>query len=358
MLRFIFILCLSLAAFASEEDFKSFANHFGKSYAHQEEFLKRRNIFEANYVKVLEHNKRYDAGEVSWSMKMTNEMDLTADEWMAKRTGGLPYYDNTTIFLDTINDEVLQRMTRMPKNIKEFSWKDQDAVSSVKDQGACGSCAAFAALGAIESCTKISVNNMADDLSEQHLLDCAYGHVFTDDSGSWEADGCDGAFAQAYLDWITTEDTYNQEESAYPYRSGDTGHIYSCSPEANGYNSNFKVTGMHNQWYTEENDMESLVLINPVVTAVQANNDWSFYHSGVLESFSCCNADTDFMCVYKLNHAVLVVGFGHDEKSGLDYWLIKNSWGPQWGAYGYIKLKRGTGHCGVGSLHQTIPTCA
>merc|ERR1712180_237569 len=57
-----------------------------------------------------------------------------------------------------------------------------------------------------------------------------------------------------------------------------------------------------------------------------------------------------------LNHAVLVVGYGR--QSGQDYWLIKNSWGRSWGENGFVKVKKGTGHCGVGSLHQTVPTCA
>merc|ERR1712168_761554 len=156
--------------------------------------MKRRAIFNENHKKMVEHNKRYAAGEVSWSMGMTDEMDLTEAEWLAKRTGGLPYYDNTTVFLDTLNEEVLFKMSQVKKTPRDFNWVDQGGVSSVKNQAQCGSCAAFAAVGAIESCTKITVGNMADDLSEQHLLDCAYNHVFTDGSGSWGCYGCDGAW--------------------------------------------------------------------------------------------------------------------------------------------------------------------
>merc|ERR1711962_1268793 len=202
-------------------------------------------------------------------MGMTDEMDLTEAEWLAKRVGGLPYYDNTTVFLDTLNEEVLLKMSKVEKTPRDFNWVDRGGVSSVKNQAQCGSCAAFAAVGAIESCTKITVGNMADDLSEQHLLDCAYNHV---------------------------------------------------------------------------------------VTAVQANSDWSYYNGGVLDSRQCCNAASDSSCIYNLNHAVLVVGYGR--QSGQDYWLIKNSWGRSWGENGFVKVKKGTGHCGVGSLHQTVPTCA
>jgi len=48
------------------------------------------------------------------------------------------------------------------------------------------------------------------------------------------------------------------------------------------------------------------------------------------------------------NHAVLVVGYGTDALTGKDYWLVKNSWGTNWGNNGYIKIQRGNGQCGIG----------
>ena len=67
---------------------------------------------------------------------------------------------------------------------------------------------------------------------------------------------------------------------------------------------------------------------------------FQFYYSGVMDNPKCGT---------NLDHAVLAVGFGTDEASGLDYWLIKNSWDTTWGDNGYIKLAmvEGDGICGV-----------
>lgn len=67
------------------------------------------------------------------------------------------------------------------------------------------------------------------------------------------------------------------------------------------------------------------------------------YKSGVLDTTSCGT---------RLNHAVNIVGYGRDNATGKDYWIIKNSWGTDYGERGYIRIKRegGAGICGMNKL--------
>ena len=79
------------------------------------------------------------------------------------------------------------------------------------------------------------------------------------------------------------------------------------------------------------------------------------YSHGVYDDSRCCDQQTDTSCKYNLYHEITVVGYGSEQ--GTDFWLVKNSWGDWFGEEGYFKIKRGTGHCGIGSQHFMSPYC-
>ena len=72
-----------------------------------------------------------------------------------------------------------------------------------------------------------------------------------------------------------------------------------------------------------------------------------YYSSGVYQHTDLDDAINPFE---QTNHAVLIVGFGHDATSGLDFWTVKNSWGEEWGEDGYFRIRRGNDECAIESI--------
>ena len=89
-------------------------------------------------------------------------------------------------------------------------------------------------------------------------------------------------------------------------------------------------------------DLKAALAKQPLAVALTANNKYIHsYASGVIDSRDCEKVvkDESGKDLNPINHAVLIVGYGTDEATGLDYWLIKNSWNTTWGDKGYFKLK-------------------
>jgi C1A family cysteine protease len=208
-------------------------------------------------------------------------------------------------------------------------WVDKGAVTSVKNQGQCGSCWTFSATGAIESAYYLKYGKLLD-FSEQELVSC--------DSGSM---GCKGGLMDQAFDWVETRKGLCSE-SDFPYVSGSgtAPKCKQCKP----------IPGSQVDHYVDvpvddENALMSAVAQQPIAVAIEADQiAFQMYKSGILTG----------KCGSKLDHGVLVVGYGTDKESGIDYWKVKNSWGSEWGESGYIRLQRGkvtpwnhSGECGI-----------
>ena len=205
-------------------------------------------------------------------------------------------------------------------------WRDEYKVSSVKNQGHCGACWAFSAVGAVESAWAIK-HNVLYNLSEQELVDC-----------SSQNNGCEGGEMDLAFEFIMNKSLCTNV--SYPYVAVNGN----CSIEQ--CNSVITITNYTDVVKNNESSLKNAVAINPVSVAIQANKrSFQMYTSGIYN---------DLDCGTELDHGVLVVGYGYDEVSDMKYWIIKNSWSEQWGENGYIRIERDIddekGLCGIAMM--------
>lgn len=167
-------------------------------------------------------------------------------------------------------------------------------------------------------------------LSAQQLVDCVSNNY-----------GCNGGTMVNAFEYIIQNQGLASEEN-YPY----TEMQGMCTES----NSVAKITGYENVPSNNENALKLAVANQPVSVAIDAyGQSFKLYSGGVF------NGD----CGTQLTHAVTVVGYGVSSEDGSKYWLIKNSWGDNWGENGYMRLQRDVdameGLCGI-AMQASYPT--
>jgi len=221
---------------------------------------------------------------------------------------------------------------RNPKNAATVDWRSTNnplgkvAVTGVKNQASCGSCWSFSASGAVEGAWAVAGNELVS-LSEQELVSC-----------DKQDSACNGGLMDYAFDFV--KDNGLTSEENYPYVSGN-GQVPACD-ESKVAQKVASISSYVDVDTRSENALENALNIGPVAIAIEADQ-YSFqsYTTGVLTA----------TCGDSLDHGVLAVGYGHDSASGLDYWIVKNSWGGSWGQAGYVYLERhissSSGQCGI-----------
>merc|ERR1712072_447031 len=210
------------------------------------------------------------------------------------------------------------------------NWVERGAVTPIKNQGTCGSCWAFASIAALESAWFIHSGSLVS-MSEQALLDCV-----------GQGTGCQGGNAHKVYDYLKTNPAYTDESWPYP----QPGVQQTCAtPEAAVVAIPAgTVTGERRVPKDDAKALMEAVSKQPVVVILNADAQlWKSYKSGVM--VEQCSSTLDGTG----NHLVTIVGYGTED--GQDYWLVKNSWGTQFGIDGYYKIARNMnqteGQCGI-----------
>lgn len=208
-------------------------------------------------------------------------------------------------------------------NDDSVNWVAAGKVNAVQNQGSCGSCWSFSTTAATETAYAIKHNSLPK-LSEQQLVSCS--------TRNYGCNGGDMGLAFAYL-----KTKYQNYESAYPYTSGSNSQTGSCYPSLE--TGNIYVTEYHYVSQNNPSQLKAALQIGAVSVAIQADQSvFQYYRGGIITSPSCGT---------NLDHAVLAVGYGSE--NGQEYFLVRNSWGPNWGESGYVKIgvSSGAGTCGI-----------
>jgi cathepsin L len=212
-------------------------------------------------------------------------------------------------------------------------WRTAGKVPPIRNQGGCGSCWAFAVMGAYESSYLIR-NNTMPDTSEQAMLSCS-------GPGS-----CAGGWPHDALNWLVASGT--DKEADYPY-TGTSGGCHGFTPE-------FKAAAWG--WVDNNVDLptvaqlkQALFTYGPIEVLVWVSGQFQAYTGGVFTQ-AAPNPGA-------LNHAVVLVGW--DDAKGA--WIMRNSWGTGWGETcgygterGYMYIKYGAANIGLQAQWVRAPS--
>lgn len=274
----------------------------------------RMNLFVSRKLAVDEHNKQNRL----FRRAINQFADMTTQEVIGKHMGLQlsgrkpkgPGFDSRS-------------MSRgMPMLPHRFDWREKGALTEPRNQGSCGCCWAFAATAAVEAKNFIRTKRLVA-LSEQNLLDC-----------DTVDDKCEGGTPWDAFDWVQSNGGLEVNEN-YPYEvypdrcRQDKNKMYRI--QLKGY--------MSVKPATEENIMTACYLEGPLTVAVNAL-PFRDYQEGIFSDPECSGNEDD------LHHAMLLVGWGEDPQDG-PYWILRNSWGKNWGEGGYIRISRRDNMCGI-----------
>ncbi|MBD3284692.1 hypothetical protein GF395_04630 [Candidatus Uhrbacteria bacterium] len=205
-----------------------------------------------------------------------------------------------------------------------YNWCEQHGCTPVKDQGQCGSCWAFGTVGPLEA-RLLMAEGSTTDLSEQYLLSC--------NTHGWSCSG--GWWAHDYhLNRVPPSETQAGAvlESVSPYRALDL-------PCAGPYNHPHRITswayvGGGESVPSTAAIKQAIHTYGPVAAAICVGDAFRNYNGGIFQ--------TDESCSNEVNHAIVLVGWDESQQA----WILRNSWGPDWGEDGYMRIRYGTSNVG------------
>eukprot|EP00933_Yihiella_yeosuensis_P037609 TRINITY_DN3159_c0_g1_i1.p1 TRINITY_DN3159_c0_g1~~TRINITY_DN3159_c0_g1_i1.p1 ORF type:complete len:373 (+),score=98.47 TRINITY_DN3159_c0_g1_i1:77-1195(+) len=349
------LLCsVSASSLSDELAFKAWVQEHNKTYGTEEKRQKALKNFRDN-SKIIEKLNSDPEDEAEYGHGPFS--DISAEEFQSTylpykmdqgraRLGGAEYKKAT------VGD--------LPESV---DWRNQGAVTPVKNQGPCGSCWAESAVGNIESryylAKKPSGMKAPVSLSVQQVIEC-----------DKHDNACYGGYPKGAYEYAIEHGGIDTEAD-YPYKvNGKTiclanqtfnqtcGDGMCDDPPLTSWcdvtcRQNTKAAASIVSWQAlpqDEDQMAANLAKNgPLSVCLDASGAFGallpwlqMYKRGVANPRFCSKT---------VDHGVLAVGYGVEK--GQKYWLIKNSWGEKWGESGYFRLMRGTKKCGIDTVVTT-----
>ena len=217
-------------------------------------------------------------------------------------------------------------------------WRLSGKLTAPDHQGKCGSCWIFASVHTVMDCKAVKSgsenSNTQNRLSVQHVLECCKGLACA---------GCRGAVDNAAaFDYLTREFTVDQ--TCKVYVGSDQFCSRNCQPIGQLINQvpHYSINGFR-RLSSNVNEIKQALNTGPVLAAMEIYSDLYTYQYGIYEHFDN---------TYIGRHSVELVGYGNE--NGRDFWIVKNSWGRNWGEHGYFRIVAGQNEAQI-EEHVIIP---
>ncbi|XP_061356421.1 ervatamin-B-like [Gastrolobium bilobum] len=286
------------------ELFQLWQKEHGREYGNSGEKANRLQIFQRNLRYINEMNAKRKS-PFQYRFGLNKFADMSPEEFKKTYTQEIKMPSNWDNIRNLKDDD--DSCENLPASV---NWTAKGAVTEVRDQGNCLSHWAFSVSGAIEGINKIVTGKLIS-LSAQQLVDC--------DPAS---NGCAGGFYFNAFGWVIDNGGIDTEAN-YPYIAQNG----TCKEDAK------KVVSIENLGavLNSEEGLLCSVSKQPVSVSLDATG-LQFYAGGIYDGEFCTKNSTFTTLV------ALIVGY--DSMDGEDYWIVKNSWGKDWGEKGYLLIRR------------------